>query len=133
MKYLLTLALAFSMLTAGNAQKFEWNSKSAEAHPKEVNPNDPDRMAFDKAYNKRQIGMAGVYNPNSQGQLTAYNETYNSTQLTGSHALLPPGTLVRVQNLDNNRFVSVRINDKGQECSDSASSTHLTLPTIYLL
>lgn len=118
MKYLLTLALAFSMLTAGNAQKFEWNSKSAEAHPKEVNPNDPDRMAFDKAYNERQIGMAGVYNPNSQGQLTAYNETYISTQLTGSHALLPLGTLVRVQNLDNNRFVSVRINDKGQECSD---------------
>jgi len=75
--------------------------------------------------------MAGVYNPNAQGQRTAYNETYVNKQLTASHALLPLGTLVRVQNLDNNRFVSVRINDKGQECSDcllllsQAASEHL--------
>ncbi|TXF91762.1 hypothetical protein FUA23_00830 [Neolewinella aurantiaca] len=118
MKYLLTFALAFVAITASNAQTFEWNTKSAEAHPNEVSPNDPSRIAFDKAYNERQIGMAGVYNPNAQGQRTAYNETYVNKQLTASHALLPLGTLVRVQNLDNNRFVSVRINDKGQECSD---------------
>lgn len=118
MKYLLTFAIALSVFAVGNAQTFQWNTKSAEAHPKEVNPNDPARMAYEKAYNERQIGMAGVYNPNAQGQRTAYNETYANKQLTASHALLPLGTLVRVQNLDNNRFVSVRINDKGQECSD---------------
>lgn len=118
MKYLLSFVFALSVLAVGNAQTFQWNTKSAEAHPKEINPNDPARMAYDKAYNERQIGMAGVYNPNSQGNRTAYNETYVNKQLTASHALLPLGTLVRVQNLDNNRFVSVRINDKGQECSD---------------
>lgn len=118
MKYLLTLALAFSTLTAGNAQKFEWNTKSAEALPKEVSPSNPSPIAYEKAYNERQIGMAGVYNPGAQGQMTAYGETHNTTQLTASHALLPLGTLVRVQNLDNNRFVTVRINDKGQECAD---------------
>lgn len=106
------------MFATGSAQKFEWNTKSAEPHPQEVNPNDPSRIAYEKAFNERQIGMAGVYNPNTQGQRTAYNETYANNQLTASHALLPLGTLVRVQNLDNNRFVSVRINDKGQECSD---------------
>lgn len=118
MKYLLTLTLAFSILTVVGAQKFEWNTKSAEPLPQEINPNDPARIAFDKAYNERQIGNAGVYNANAQGQRTAYNETYVNKQLTASHALLPLGTLVRVQNLDNNRFVSVRINDKGKECAD---------------
>lgn len=118
MKYLLSFVLAISVFAVGNAQTFQWNTKSAEAHPKEINPNDPARMAYEKAYNERQIGMAGTYNANAQGQRTAYNETYVNKQLTASHALLPLGTLVRVQNLDNNRFVSVRINDKGQECSD---------------
>jgi rare lipoprotein A (peptidoglycan hydrolase) len=118
MKYLLSFAFVLSVFAVGNAQTFEWNTKSAEAHPKEVNPNDPARIAYEKAFNERQIGMAGVYNPNAQGNRTAYNETYVNKQLTASHALLPLGTLVRVQNLDNNRFVSVRINDKGQECSD---------------
>ena len=118
MKYLLTLILAFSTLAVSNAQTFEWNTKSAETQSRELNPNDPARIAYDKAYNERQIGAASVYNASLQGQRTAYNETYVNKQLTASHALLPLGTLVRVQNLDNNRFVSVRINDKGKECSE---------------
>jgi len=118
MKYLLSFVFALTVFAVGNAQTFQWNTKSAEAHPKEINPNDPARMAYEKAYNERQIGMAGTYNATAQGQRTAYNETYVNKQLTASHALLPLGTLVRVQNLDNNRFVSVRINDKGRECSD---------------
>ena len=118
MKYLLSFTFVLFALTTGTAQTFEWNTKSAEAHPKEINPNDPARIAYEKAYNERQIGMANVYSPDAQGQRTAYNETYANKQLTASHALLPLGTLVRVQNLDNNRFVSVRINDKGKECAD---------------
>lgn len=117
MKYLLTL-LAFFAITFTQAQRFEWNTKSVEPMPNEVQPTSPARIAFDKAYNERQNGMAGVYNPNAQGMRTQYGEVYNSNQLTASHALLPLGTIVRVQNLDNNRVVDVRINDKGQECSD---------------
>ena len=116
MKNLLALVLAFGVISFVNAQTFQWNTKSAE--PQEVNPNDPARIAYEKAYNERQIGLADVYNANLQGQRTAYNETYANNQLTASHPLLPVGTLVRVQNLDNNRFVSVRINDKGRECQE---------------
>jgi len=117
MKYLLLVLSVFTLSTL-SAQKFEWNAKSPAAHPNEVQPNDPARQAYDKAYNERQLGTAGVYNPNAQGTRTQYGETYNGTQLTASHPLLPLGTIVRVQNLDNNRLVSVRINDRGQECAE---------------
>lgn len=117
MKYLLTL-LAFGLFTFAQAQSFEWNSKSVEPMPNEVQPNSPARIAYDKALNERQSGAAGVYNPNAEGMRTQYGEIYANNQLTASHALLPLGTIVRVQNLDNNRVINVRINDKGQECAD---------------
>lgn len=117
MKYLFTL-IACCAFTIIHAQQFEWNTKSVEAHPKEVLTKTPAQVAYDKAYNERQTGMAGIYNPNVQGTRTAFGETYNSNFLTASHPILPLGTLVRVQNLDNGRQVSVRINDRGQECAD---------------
>lgn len=117
MKYLLTL-LAFFAITFTQAQQFQWNTKSVEPMPNEVQPTSPARIAYDKAFNERQDGIAAVYNPNAQGMRTQYGEIYNSNQLTASHPLLPLGTIVRVLNLDNNRVVDVRINDKGQECTD---------------
>jgi len=117
MKYLFTV-IALCAFNFSYAQKFEWNTKSVEPMAQEVNPNDPIRAAFNKAYNERQTGMAGVYNPNSQGDRTAYGETYANKQMTASHPVLPLGTIVRVQNLDNGKVISVRINDRGQECAD---------------
>lgn len=117
MKYLLTL-IACCAFTVIHAQQFEWNTKSVEAHPNEVMTKTPAQIAYDKAYNERQTGMAGIYNPNAQGTRTAFGEVYNNSFLTASHPILPLGTLVRVQNLDNGRQTSVRINDRGQECAD---------------
>ena len=117
MKYLFTL-IACCAFTIIHAQQFEWNTKSVEAHPKEVLSKMPAQLAYDKAYNERQTGMAGIYSPNAQGTRTAFGEIYNSSFLTASHPILPLGTLVRVQNLDNGRQASVRINDRGQECAD---------------
>ncbi|MFK8164956.1 MAG: RlpA-like double-psi beta-barrel domain-containing protein [Lewinella sp.] len=117
MKYLLSLIIccAFSVI---HAQQFEWNTKSVEPNPKEVLTKTPAQVAYDKAFNERQTGLAGIYNPNAQGVRTAYGEVYNSSFLTASHPLLPLGTLIRVQNLDNGRQAVVRINDRGQECAN---------------
>lgn len=116
MKYLLftfTLLLCFTM----SAQTFEWNSKSGAASTKEVQP--PGNLqAYEKAYNERQSGLAGIYNPSLHNSRTIYGETYNSAELTASHGILPLGTLIKVVNLDNSRNVTVRVNDRGQECSD---------------
>jgi rare lipoprotein A len=44
---------------------------------------------------------------------TASGETMEGDDLTAAHPSLPLGTHVLVENLDNGRFVVVRINDRG--------------------
>ncbi len=60
-----------------------------------------------------EIGYASWYGPNFHGRKTASGETYNMYSLTAAHKILPMNTYVRVQNLDNNRSIVVRINDRG--------------------
>ena len=58
-------------------------------------------------------GIASWYGPNFHGKPTANGETYNQFGLTAAHPVLPIGTLVLVENLDNGRKVWLRINDRG--------------------
>ena len=48
-----------------------------------------------------------------EGKPTASGEIYDSSLLTAAHRELPLGTVVDVTNLDNERTVRVRINDRG--------------------
>lgn len=116
MKYLLVI-FALLAVASVDAQTFQWNTKSGTASNKEVQP-ESQLQAYEKAYNERQAGLAGIYNPNLHNSRTVYGETHNANELTASHGILPLGTLVKVVNQDNNRNVTVRINDRGQECSD---------------
>jgi rare lipoprotein A len=45
--------------------------------------------------------------------MTANGERFDMNALTAAHPTLPFGTRVRVVNLDNDRTVDVRINDRG--------------------
>lgn len=58
-------------------------------------------------------GVASWYGPNFHGKKTANGETYNMNGLTAAHRTLPFNTVVKVQNLENNKKVEVRINDRG--------------------
>lgn len=100
------------------AQSFEWNAKSPQPQSYQTQPQSVDNRAYDAAFNERQTGLAGVYNPNVNGMRTAYGETYKAAEMTASHPLLPLGTLVRVNNFDTGREAIVRVNDRGQECAD---------------
>jgi rare lipoprotein A len=61
----------------------------------------------------RQEGIASWYGPEFDGQPTASGEIFNSTLFTAAHPALPFGTTVTVTNKQNNRTVTVRINDRG--------------------
>jgi rare lipoprotein A len=61
----------------------------------------------------RQEGIASWYGPEFDGQPTASGEIFNSTLFTAAHPTLPFGTAVTVTNKQNNRTVTVRINDRG--------------------
>jgi len=60
-----------------------------------------------------QTGLASWYGGKFAGRPTASGETYNPAYLTGAHRSLPLGSLVRVHNLENDRNMVVRINDRG--------------------
>jgi rare lipoprotein A len=58
-------------------------------------------------------GLASWYAGKFQGRTTASGEVFDTNKLTAAHKTLPFGTLVRVTNLENERSVVVRINDRG--------------------
>lgn len=53
------------------------------------------------------------YGARFAGRKTASGETVNPDAFTMAHKTLPFGTMVRVTNLQNNRSVIVRVNDRG--------------------
>ncbi len=64
-----------------------------------------------KIYNK--TGIASFYADKFEGRKTANGEIYYHIKKTAAHRTLPFGTVVKVTNLENNKFVVVRINDRG--------------------
>ncbi|MDO9048353.1 MAG: septal ring lytic transglycosylase RlpA family protein [Methylobacter sp.] len=61
----------------------------------------------------KEVGEASWYGPGFQGQETASGETFDQKKMTAAHPSLPMGTKAEVTNLENNKKVEVRINDRG--------------------
>ena len=61
----------------------------------------------------RQRGLASWYGRDFHGKKTSNGEIYNMYAMTAAHKTLPLGTYVQVNNLENNRSIVVRINDRG--------------------
>ena len=60
-----------------------------------------------------EVGIASWYGRYFHGRLTASGEPYDMFRLTAAHRTLKLGTWVKVTNLRNGKFVTVRINDRG--------------------
>jgi len=61
----------------------------------------------------RQKGIASWYGYKFHGKTTANGELYNMYAVTAAHKTLPIPSFVRVTNLNNNRSIIVRVNDRG--------------------
>lgn len=66
-----------------------------------------------QSINSEETGYASYIANYLDGRRTAYGEVYNKNKLTAAHRTYPSGTLVKVTRLDNDKFIVVRINDKG--------------------
>jgi len=66
----------------------------------------------------RERGMASWYGKRYHGKQTASGEPYDMYAMTAAHTTLPIPSYVRVTNLDNERSVIVRINDRGPFLGD---------------
>ena len=60
-----------------------------------------------------ETGKASYYGDRHHGLRTASGERFDQNALTAAHRTLPFGTRVRVTNLNNERSVVLRINDRG--------------------
>ena len=58
-------------------------------------------------------GKVSYYGRELLGRKTSSGERFNPSTLTMAHMTLPFGTMVRIVNLQNNRSVVVRVNDRG--------------------
>src|SRR5580698_5139674 len=65
------------------------------------------------AVEKNEVGLASWYGHPYHGRASASGEIYDMEQMTAAHRTLPFGTMVRVHDLDNEKNVEVRINDRG--------------------
>lgn len=63
-------------------------------------------------------GIASWYGPMFHGKKTSSGEIYDMHSLTAAHKTLPLHTLVKVTNLENQRDIIVRINDRGPFIDD---------------
>jgi rare lipoprotein A len=58
-------------------------------------------------------GIASWYGKDFHGKTTSNGEVYDMYGMTAAHKILPFGTKLRVTNLDNNKSIEVRVNDRG--------------------
>ena len=65
-------------------------------------------------------GVASHYGHNDgfDGQLTANGEIYDMYGTTAAHKTLPLNSIVRVTNLENNKSLILKINDRGPYVGD---------------
>lgn len=60
-----------------------------------------------------QYGISSYYADKFHGRRTANGEVYDMHNLSAAHQTLPLNSIVRVTNLENNKILELRINDRG--------------------
>ncbi len=85
--------------------------------PYVVNGKHYEPMSVAAANSYREKGIASWYGYETYsrkgGHMTANGEAFSPEKLTAAHKLLPLPTFVRVTNLENDRTIIVRVNDRG--------------------
>lgn len=61
----------------------------------------------------KEKGQASWYGEPFHGRKTANGETYDMNKISAAHKTLPLNTWVEVKNLDNNKTLALRVNDRG--------------------
>lgn len=87
--------------------------KSRYGNPASYKVNGKTYYVLDSAKGYDKTGMASWYGEKFHGYRTSSGEPYDMYKFTAANKVLPLPTYVRVTNLDNNKSVIVRVNDRG--------------------
>jgi rare lipoprotein A len=92
------------------------SSCATEGTPKVGSPYMVDGVRYapmNSSAGYHEKGIASWYGDDFHGLATANGECYNMYAYTAAHKTLPMPTVVRVTNLENNKSVIVKVNDRG--------------------
>ena len=89
-----------------NSNEFSENSDEFSQLKNEDNSKSNKNRYFQKGY-------ASWYGREYHGKETASGEKFDMHKYTAAHKTLPFGTIVKVKNLGNGKFVRVKINERG--------------------
>ncbi|MBU2515091.1 septal ring lytic transglycosylase RlpA family protein [bacterium] len=92
------------------------SSKNVTEDTEEPQLPDEERVEYKEkpqTPDEQMIGYASWYGPGFHGKKTANGEEYDQDKMTAAHKLLPMNTWLKVTNMENNKTVVVRINDRG--------------------
>ena len=120
-KLLLVLPVFFAACTqvqvgAHLAKKWDQESCSANGAIKVGNPYMVDGIRYEpmkSSLGYSEKGIASWYGEDFHGRASANGECYNMYAFTAAHKTLPLPTIVRVTNLENNRSIVLKVNDRG--------------------
>ena len=90
----------------------ESSKESSDSEPQN-NPFDPASLEANNDKNATEFGDASFYADIFEGRITASGEIFSQNKLTAAHKTLPFGTVVRITNRQNNKDITVTINDRG--------------------
>ena len=93
------IPVPISRTLAGNGSPYTVLGKSYRVQPTE------------QGYRER--GVASWYGEKFHGHKTSNGEVFDMYQVSAAHKSLPIPSFLRVTNLDNNRSIVVRVNDRG--------------------
>ena len=105
---LIVLSLSACSLTSTRASK-----SSAKHSGKSYVINGKRYYILSSAEGFKEKGQASWYGEPFHGRKTANGETYDMHKISAAHKTLPLNTWVEVKNLDNNKTLALRVNDRG--------------------
>ena len=78
-----------------------------------INPKKSSKKSNNSNHKKQYTGISSYYGTQFHGKLTANGEVFDMYGVTAAHKTLPLGTVARITNLENDKSVILRINDRG--------------------
>ena len=107
-----TIVISSTFFNCSNAPRYyKSDNTNVNIPSKKVSKSGKENKS--KGHRKIIKGISSFYAEDFHGKLTANGEVYDMYGLTAAHKTMPLNTICRVTNLENNKSLILRINDRG--------------------
>tara|TARA_A100001234_G_scaffold220183_1_gene232592 strand:+ start:603 stop:1091 length:489 start_codon:yes stop_codon:yes gene_type:complete len=107
-----TIIISSTFFNCSNAPRY-YKSDTINANKTSKKVSKSGKENKSKGHRKIIKGISSFYAEDFHGKLTANGEVYDMYGLTAAHKTMPLNTICRVTNLENNKSLILRINDRG--------------------